>query len=34
MRVDFPEPFSPTRKVTFGWKARLSVRRTTGTLNG
>jgi len=34
IRVDLPEPFSPTRKVTRGWKSMRSVLFTTGRLKG
>src|SRR4051794_33304673 len=33
-RVDLPEPFSPTRKVTFGWNGRVVSPRTAGRLYG
>jgi len=32
--VDFPDPFSPTRKVTDSPSSRVSKLRITGTLNG
>jgi len=34
MRVDFPEPFSPTRQVTLGARGNSSSARTAGMENG
>ena len=34
IRVDLPDPFSPTRKVTLGWNTNSSKWRTAGRLKG